>query len=200
MTQASPLYPACLPNLGVLFERFNAGKHLNRISEPALWAELEGELEQYRALFAQLGFDLRVDQRGFAWFQFDNTSGNVSRTSRRLALLLMLLFELKADEGAHLARFTDWHLDRALLATLGERAHDLLVAEGLDQEELASLLERACALGFAKSVAGGGWQLLPAVWRYLDHFEALTSLREVESGEHDETDSLDEAVDEDEAP
>lgn len=197
MTQAATLYLGRLPHLGELFERFNAGKHLNRVAEPALWAELEKEQEQYQMLFASLGYDLRVDGRGFAWFHFDNASSNVSRTTRQLALLFMLLFELKADEGAHLARFSDWRLDRELLTTLMERAHDLLQAEGLDEEVLTVLLDRACTHGFAVSVAGG-WRLLPAVWRYLDHFEELVSQQAGDG--RGEMDDRDEVSGEDGAP
>ncbi|MNF71389.1 hypothetical protein D3C84_533390 [compost metagenome] len=198
MTQAATLYLGRLPHLGELFERFNAGKHLNRVAEPALWAELEKEQEQYQTLFASLGFDLRVDGRGFAWFHFDNASSNVSRTTRQLALLFMLLFELKADEGTYLERFSDWRIDRGLLAMLMERGHDLLQAEGLDEESLASLLDRACTHGFAESIAGG-WRLLPAVWRYLDHFEALASQQTGDMDDSAEIDTRDEATEEDEA-
>lgn len=199
MTQAATLYLGRLPHLGELFELFNAGKHLNRVAEPALWAELEKEQEQYQTLFASLGFDLRVDGRGFAWFHFDNASSNVSRTTRQLALLFMLLFELKADEGLHLARFSDWRIDRGLLTMLMERGHDLLQAEGLDEESLASLLDRACTHGFAESVASG-WRLLPAVWRYLDHFEALASQQAGDVDDSAEIDARDEVAEEDEAP
>ncbi len=199
MIQAATLYLGRLPHLGELFELFNAGKHLNRIAEPALWAELEKEQEQYQALFASLGFNLRLDGRGFAWFHFENASSNVSRTTRQLALLFMLLFELKADEGVHLARFTDWRLDSELLTTLMERGHDLLQAEGLDEEVLAVLLDRACTHGFAVSVAGG-WRLLPAVWRYLDHFEELVSQQAGDMEGRGEMDDRDEVAGEDEAP
>lgn len=198
-TQPPTLFLGRLPHLSQLFELFNAGKQLNRIAEPALWAELENEQDQYQTLFASLGFELRVDGRGFAWFHFDNASSNVSRTTRQLALLFMLLFELKADEGTHLERFTDWRIDRGLLAMLVERGHDLLQAEGLDEESLAGLLDRACTHGFAESVVGG-WRLLPAVWRYLDHFEALASQQAGDVDDSGEMAGPDEASEEDEAP
>ncbi|MFI8607514.1 condensin complex protein MksE [Pseudomonas sp. NPDC077649] len=199
MTQAATLYLGRLPHLGELFDLFNAGKHLNRVAEPTLWAELEKEQEQYQALFSSLGFSLRVDGRGFAWFHFDNASSNVSRTTRQLALLFMLLFELKADEGMHLARFSDWRIDRDLLAMLMERGHDLLQAEALNEESLAGLLDRACTYGFAESVTGG-WRLLPAVWRYLDHFETLASQQVGDLDESGEVDEFGEVAVEDEAP
>ena len=55
-----------LSQLAELFRLFNNGKHLNRIAEPALWAELEREVTTYRELFTSLGYELRIDERGFA--------------------------------------------------------------------------------------------------------------------------------------
>ena len=180
--QHAILHTGRMPSLPELFELFNAGKHLNRVAEPALWAELEKEQEQYQTLFTSLGFTLRFDGRGFAWFHFDGASSNVNRTTRQLALLFMLVFELKANEGLHLARFTDWHLDRELLAVLQEGSQDLLQAEDLDEQSLASLLDRACNYGFAEAIPGG-WKFLPAVWRYLDHFESLADGKDDEAAD-----------------
>ena len=45
-----------MPSLGELFRLFLSGKHLNRIAEPSLWAELEKQEEGYRSLFAALGY------------------------------------------------------------------------------------------------------------------------------------------------
>jgi len=64
MTQSVNLDLGLLPSLGELFDAFNAGKHLNRTAEPALWAELESEQKQYQELFGRLGFNLCVDRRG----------------------------------------------------------------------------------------------------------------------------------------
>ena len=46
-----------LTALSDLFSVFNGGKHLNRVAEPALWAELEREQENYQTLFSALGFE-----------------------------------------------------------------------------------------------------------------------------------------------
>lgn len=162
-----------LPSLPDLFAHLNAGKHLNRLAHHSLWAELEREQEQYTALFAALGYELRVDGRGFAWFHFDEASANVSKTTRQLALLFMLIFEFKSDAGAHLARFTDWPIDLGLLNALIEKHHMLLAAENLaDPELLQQLMRSAANYGFAIA-EGSGWRLLPAVFRYLDRFEEL---------------------------
>ena len=162
-----------LPSLSDLFAHLHAGKHLNRLAQHALWAALEQEQAQYTALFAALGFDLRIDGRGFAWFHFEEGSAAVSKTTRQLALLFMLIFEFKADAGAHLSRFTDWRIDNDLLLGLLEKHQMLLAAENLaDIDQLKQLMRSAATYGFATSEEAH-WFLLPAVFRYLDRFEEL---------------------------
>ena len=68
---------AQMPALAELFRLFLAGKHLNRMAEPGLWAELEQQEASYAGLFAALGFELRVDARGFAWFHSTDASSNM---------------------------------------------------------------------------------------------------------------------------
>ena len=162
-----------LPCLRELFELLNAGKHLNRLAQQRLWAELEREQAQYEALFAALGYTLRIDGRGFAWFHFDDASSNVSKTTSQLALLFMLIFEFKADSGFHLARFTEWPIDQGFLLTLIEKNNLLLKTEHLaEPEQLTQLMRTAANYGFAIA-DGAGWRLLPALFRYLDRFEEL---------------------------
>ncbi|MGE4070993.1 MAG: hypothetical protein AB7E72_07445 [Lysobacterales bacterium] len=165
-----------LDKLGALAELFaalNAGRHLNRLHDMALWSELERERDAYELLFARLGFDLRIDDRGFAWFHFDDSSSAMSKATRHLALLLLLIFEHQADAGRHLGRFADWRIDRALLTELIEKHQLLLEAEALaDPELLAVIMRSAVNYGFAEA-EGQAWRLLPSVYRYLDRFEAL---------------------------
>lgn len=173
MNQVLPLYLHKLPHLAELFSHFNAGRHLNRFSDAALWVELEQEREAYIRLFAALGYELRIDERGFAWFHTDEASSTVSKTTRQLALLFMLIFEYQADAGLNLGRFTEWALDAALLDALIEKNAALLEAEELaERERLESLLRSASNYGFALA-DNARWYLQPAVFRYLDHFEAL---------------------------
>ena len=173
----APLYLHKLPLLGELFGFLNSGKHLNRMADLRLWAELERERDAYERLFQSLGYALRIDDRGFAWFQVDDASSNVSKTTRQLALLFMLIFEFQADLGRHLGRFTDWLIDGAWLAALLEKNRLLLEAENLaDLEQLEQLLRAASNYGFA-ATESNGWRILPAVFRYLDRFEELAQAR-----------------------
>ena len=183
-----------LPRLKELFAMLNAGRHVNRLSEPVLWAELEREAAQYERVFGALGYELRIDGRGYAWFQTGEASGTVSKATRQLALLFMLIFEQQADAGQHLGRFVDWRIDRALLTGLLDKNRALLDAEGLAElEPLQQLLDTAVRYGFADA-ANGAWRLLPAVFRYLDRFEELAGSADLAG------DAIELAVTEREAP
>lgn len=191
MTDSLPLHR--LPHLAELFRFFNSGKYLNRLSEATLWAALEQEQAAYQSLFTALGYELRVDGRGFAWFHNEQLSSNISNQSRQLALLFMVIFDTQADAGKALSRFSDWAIDRALLEVVFEQHQELLTAENLDVEGLLDLLETATRYGFARPVSGH-WTLLPAVCRYLDHFEALAAQHREQAAE------LEEAQDDDPEP
>lgn len=163
---------AQMPAVAKLFRLFLSGKHLNRVAEPALWAELEQQEAAYASLFVVLGYELRLDARGFAWFHSGEASSNIGKISRQMALLFMVIFDAQANAGKTLQRFTDWQIDREWLAEVYQQQQDVLEAEGLSADSLVELINRACTLGFAIAEPAG-WRLLPAVCRYLDHFEAL---------------------------
>lgn len=203
MTTPQPLTPqlAQMPALAELFRLFLSGRHLNRVADPALWAELEKQEAGYTGLFAALGFELRMDARGFAWFHSADASSNIGKTSRQLALLFMVIFDAQANDGKALQRFTDWLIDREWLAEVHEQQKDLLDAEGLSPDGLIELLGRASTLGFAVAEPAG-WRLLPAVCRYLDHFEGLATTsrendNETDAGTEDKVDDVlsDEEID-----
>lgn len=179
MDSASRLDLMELPSLAELFRFFNSGKHLNRLSSPTLWAELEQQQTAYQTIFNALGFDLKIDGRGFAWFQTEENNPNINKTSRQLALLFMVIFDLKADAGIPLNRFGEWRIDTETLQQVYEKHQGILDAEELLVEALKQLLERATNLGFCENY-GAYWQLLPAVFRYLDHIEALAELTKEE--------------------
>ncbi|XOZ33161.1 condensin complex protein MksE [Halomonadaceae bacterium KBTZ08] len=172
---SNPVDLESLPRLAELFRFFNAGKHLNRAAEPALWAELEQQQASYQSLFAALGYELRLDARGFAWFHTVDSSSGVNRLTRQLALLFMVIFDYQADAGQALVRFEDWVIDHRLLDAVHEQQQALLEAEELTRDSLNQLMDRAVNYGFAISDGGGAWRLLPAVHRYLEHFEELAS-------------------------
>ncbi|GAB6263405.1 condensin complex protein MksE [Photobacterium sp. R1] len=162
-----------LAHLTELFSVFNSGRHLNRSTDAALWHALELKAKQYQFLFSSLGFDLRIDGRGFAWFHDDEGSQNINKQSQQLALLLMVIFDHQADIGRSLGQFYLWTIDNSLLDEVYKKHQGLLDAEELDRGSLIKILENAVRKGFAVQEKNH-WRLLPSVYRYLDHFEAIT--------------------------
>ena len=143
-----------------------------------------------------MGYQLCVDPRGFAYFSTGDARPTVSKTSRQLALLLMLLFEQQADTGANLADFARWRIDQESLSILIKNNYELLEVEQMDSVEvLEGILKTAVSYGFAQTETDS-WRLLAAVWRYLEYFEQVAqkpeALSVAESPEHGD---LDEAQD-----
>lgn len=164
-----------LSQLQALFKQLSSGTHLNRLQDTDLWLDLEKHYTAYEGLFAALGFTLAMDGRGFAYFRTDQASSYTNKLTRRLALLLMLLFEFQADQGLHLFQFQQWRIDTSLLELLSQHYHALLEAEEMASAQvLTETLERATRVGFAVYDDGCFW-LLPAVYRYLDLFEELAN-------------------------
>ena len=162
-----------LPQLQPLFKLLSSGTHLNRLQDTELWVELENQQSQYEALFAALGFVLVLDGRGFAYFKTDQASAYTGKLTRRLALMLMLLFEYQADQGLHLFQFQQWRLDTPLLEKLWQQYHAILEAEDMNSPQtLKEILDSAARVGFLV-FEDGAYRLLTAVHRYLDLFEEL---------------------------
>jgi hypothetical protein len=162
-----------LPQLQELFKKLSSGTHLNRSQDTELWVELENNQDRYEALFAALGFVLVMDGRGFAYFKTDQATSYTGKLTRRLALLLMLLFEYQADQGLHLFQFQQWRIDMPLIDKLWQQYHVILEAEEmLSPQTLKEVLDSAARVGFLIS-EDGAYELLPAVHRYLDLFQEL---------------------------
>jgi len=162
-----------LSHLEALFKRFNSGAHLNRLKETELWFELEKNQEAYQSIFTALGYFLVLDSRGFAYFKTDQSTSNTSKLTRRLALLIMLIFEFQADRGVHLFQFQQWLIDDELISSIWQNYKTILEAEDLnDLSAIKDTFDSAIRIGFV-DVDSGIYSLLPAVYRYLDLFEEL---------------------------
>jgi len=162
-----------LSQLQALFRVLSSGAHINRLQDTELWLDLEKHYASYESLFSALGFALELDGRGFAYFKTEQASAYTGKLTRRLALLLMLLFEYQADQGLHLFQFQQWRIDGPLLEKLSQHYLAMLEAEEMASAQvLKGTLDRAARVGFALYDDGSYW-LLPAVHRYLDLFEEL---------------------------
>jgi hypothetical protein len=169
-----------LTQLQALFKVLSSGAHINRLQETELWMDLEKHYASYESLFSALGFSLVMDGRGFAYFKTEQASSYTGKLTRRVALLLMLLFEYQADQGLHLFQFQHWRIDVPLLEKLSQHYHAMLEAEDMaDVQSLKETLDRAARVGFALC-DDGSFLLLPAVHRYLDLFEELAGADKLE--------------------
>lgn len=168
-----------LTQLKDVFGTLIRGRHINRLHDGTLWNEIDRERDTYDALFTQLGYQLVIDERGFAMFDTDEPASNIANKTRNLALLMLALFERQADHGLNLTQFHEWLIDRALLEELLERSRGMLEAEDLSTlDHLVATMSNAVSYGFASADEPGHWRLLPATWRYLDSFEELASKQE----------------------
>jgi hypothetical protein len=174
-----------LPQLQELFKKLSSGTHLNRSQDTELWVELENNQDRYEALFAALGFVLVMDGRGFAYFKTDQATSYTGKLTRRLALLLMLLFEYQADQGLHLFQFQQWRIDMPLLDKLWQQYHVILEAEEITSpQSLKDILDSAVRVGFLV-FEDGTYKLLPAVHRYLDLFQELTQAERLDQAQEE---------------
>ncbi len=162
-----------LTQLQPLFKQLSSGAHLNRLKDTELWVQLELYQSDYESLFAALGFVLIVDGRGFAYFKTELASAYTGKLTRRLALVIMLLFEYQADQGLHLFQFQQWRLDANLLDQLWQQYFALFEAEEINSPKtLSEILDSATRVGFLIS-EDNAYRLLPSIHRYLDLFVEL---------------------------
>ena len=183
-----------LEKLSCLAELFNRlgknGEHINRASQPMLWANLEQERASYEMLFTSLGYELRIDNRGFAWFHTAESSTTSNQNTRRLALFFMVIFKFQSDAGKPLRRFTDWRIDNDFLVEVYGQSKEVLSVEGITIDEFPDIAKTAERFGFM-SKDSGAYYLLPSVHRYLDHFEALAATIDDDFGLDDEKSVMD---------
>lgn len=162
-----------LTQLEALFKILSSGAHINRLQDTELWMDLEKHFVSYESLFSALGVALVMDGRGFAYFKTEQASSYTGKVTRRVALLLMLLFEYQADQGLHLFQFQQWRIDMPLLEKLSQHYHAMLEAEDMaNAQALKETLDSAARVGFTLFDDDSYW-LLPAIHRYLDLFEEL---------------------------
>ncbi len=163
-----------LPDLNALFKRLNSGTHINRHQNNKLWFALEKNTECYTALFKALGFELMIDNRGFAYFKTEQRTNYTAKLTQELALMMLLLFEYQADtKRESLYRFEHWHIDGELINAIWKKYHTLLEAEEINNvTDIIKIFDSSCKVGFMLK-ENNDYRLLAAVHRYLDLFLEL---------------------------
>jgi hypothetical protein len=157
----------------VLFKKLSAGVHINRHHEGDLWIEIEQYGAEYQTLFSTIGFELIIDQRGFAYFKQEQSTSQTHKLSQQFALFLLLLFEYQADNGHNPYSFEQWYLDDKLIEQLWQKHTNLFKTESItDIEIIKDMLNSASRIHFVLKEQNY-YRLLPAIQRYLDLFNEL---------------------------
>lgn len=162
-----------------LFKKLSAGLHINRHHEQELWMVLEQQSEDYYVLFENIGFELIIVQRGFAYFATEQSNNYNNKLTQQLALLLLLLFEQQADAGQTLYQFEQWYLDNDLITSLWHKHQALLVVEDITSPaDINDIFNSASRVNFMLKEQNY-YRLLPSVHRYLDLFTELAEHKKV---------------------
>ncbi|WP_440053288.1 condensin complex protein MksE [Pseudoalteromonas sp. T1lg65] len=174
-----------LSELQAINKKLVSGYHISE-QDTTLWQQLDQEIESYQALFAALGHDLQHDARGFYYLASDESTPNMGKISRAIALTVYIAIEHFANQGKDpLNALFDEVVDLELMQTLVQLNKHLF-----DQLEIFSgsdlrkdVLLRMVRLGLAREVEQG-FMLLAPIYRYID------ALMEVNEEQYDSEDEL----------
>ncbi|TMO55288.1 condensin complex protein MksE [Pseudoalteromonas phenolica] len=170
-----------LSELQAINKKLVSGYHISE-QDTTLWQQLDQNIDAYQALFTALGHDLIHDARGFYYLGSDESTPNMGKISRAIALTIYILIEHYGNQGKDpLRAIFDSTADLELMQTLVQMNKHLF-----DQLEIFSGSElrkdvylRMVRLGLAKEVEQG-FVLLAPIYRYID------ALMEVNDNNFDE--------------
>lgn len=158
-----------LTELQAINKKLVSGYHISE-QDTTLWQQLDQNIEAYQALFTSLGHDLVHDARGFYYLGSDESTPNMGKISRAIALTTYILIEHFANQGKDpLRALFEHNCDLELMQTLVQLNKHLF-----DQLEIFSGSElrkdvflRMLRLGLARETEQG-FILLPPIYRYID--------------------------------
>lgn len=158
-----------LTHLQAINKKLVTGYHISE-QDTLMWQELDQHIEQYSALFCSLGHELKHDSRGFYYFASDESTPNMGKISRAIALTVYILIEHYANTGKDPMRaLFDEVNDLELMQTLVQMNKHLFdqleIFSGSDLRKDVYL--RMVRLGLAREVEGG-FMLQAPVYRYID--------------------------------
>ena len=158
-----------LSHLQAINKKLVAGYHICE-QDTLMWQELDQQIEAYSTLFTALGHDLKHDSRGFYYFASDESTPNMGKISRAIALTIYILIEHFANTGKDPMRaLFDEPNDLELMQTLVQLNKHLFdqleIFSGSDLRKDVYL--RMVRLGLAREVEGG-FMLQAPIHRYID--------------------------------
>jgi hypothetical protein len=163
-----------LPDLEQVFEALRRGRHIC-MPDGRLYTALKSRAEDFKALFAQLGFELAHHPRDFFYF-VDRT--NFTDLSARMAVFMFVLVEDMADKGDPVEEtLMSRHFRYSDLPHLtGQRYRQLMREAGMTEpghiEHLLQAMER---FGFIERLADDSFAFRAPAYRFLDLCMELAS-------------------------
>lgn len=156
-----------LPRIGDIFDRLKNGRHIST-DDGALYKALAENENEFRDLFASLGFSLVHHDRGFFFFKSD---ARFSQAGVRIAVFFFILVEWLSDRGEPLeeALFTRL-FSSAELPHLEQKRYRAYMSEaGVDDEDsLDNLLRQMERSGFIRSEGERVFRFRTPAYRLLD--------------------------------
>ena len=158
-----------LSHLQAINKKLVTGYHISE-QDTLMWQELDQYIEQYSVLFTALGHELQHDSRGFYYLASDESTPNMGKISRAIALTIYILIEHYANTGKDpLRALFDEVNDLELMQTLVQQNKHLFdqleIFSGSDLRKDVYL--RMIRLGLCREVEAG-FMLQPPVYRYID--------------------------------
>lgn len=158
-----------LTHLQAINKKLVAGYHICE-QDNLMWQELDQNIDAYSALFSALGNELKHDSRGFYYFSSDESTPNMGKISRAIALTIYILIEHYANTGKDPMRalfdeVNDLELMQTLVQINKHLFDQLEIFSGSDLRKDVYL--RMVRLGLAREVEAG-FMLQAPIHRYID--------------------------------
>jgi hypothetical protein len=160
---------SALTHLHDINKKLVTGYHICE-QDTVMWQELDQKVDAYNDLFSALGHELKKDSRSFYYFASTDSTPNMGKISRAIALTIYILIEHFANTGKDPIRaLFDEANDLELMQTLVQLNKNLFdqleIFSGSDLRKDVYL--RMVRLGLAREVETG-FMLQAPIYRYID--------------------------------
>lgn len=174
-----------LEKLAEIFRELSRGRHLSSV-DGETYAALDKNPLEYKELFAQLGFELVHDARGFYYFHGSNKG--IAGGIHKIALFVYIFIDWAADRGDGItdAILAQSHELSAMPHFNSERYKGYMrQVEVTTEDQLADILRSMDNFGFVRQLNDGRFRFLPPVYRILDACEVAKPVLEDDSVEEE---------------
>ncbi|WP_438938507.1 condensin complex protein MksE [Algibacillus agarilyticus] len=160
-----------------------SGYHISE-QDVQLWQQLDQYQDEYAALFSGLGYRLKHDARGYFYIDADDSTVNMGKISRAMAVTIYVLIEYYADNGFDPLRalFEKVITEEIMQQVVQNQYHLFEQLEITSAAELKrDVFNRMLRNGFATETQSFeehdlgqmGFKLLAPVYRYLDALDEI---------------------------